>query len=354
MSLAVIVGGQYGSEAKGAATAGLIERNRHRPVYNVRVAGPNAGHTAYDKTGRAWPLRQVPVGAVADHPDVVCVIAAGSEIDPDVLISEVEQINDAGIKLALLIDPQATILDPEYRAAETASGLVSLIGSTGKGVGAARAARIMRIAETYGDWYARQDRATRDKVPAPWDDTAYLLQAVAAGPGRLVVIEGTQGYGLGLHAGHYPQCTSSDCRAIDFLSMAGISPWAASDLEILVCLRVYPIRVAGRSGPMKDETSWEALGLPEELTTVTRKVRRVGLWDGELAAAAIRANPEARIHLSMLDQLPGAVYRDGDDPEITDVGWEFIARVEKDTGATVAVVGCGPRVADQIVLGDDA
>jgi adenylosuccinate synthase len=133
--------------------------------------------------------------------------------------------------------------------------------------------------------------------------------------------------------------------------MAGISPWVTPDLEILVCMRVYPIRVAGNSGPMHEETTWEALGLPVELTTVTRKPRRVGLWDGELAAAAIRANPGGRIHLSMLDQLPGAVEINKPGwPTITDTGWSFIDRVEKDTGAVVAVVGCGPTTADQIVL----
>lgn len=351
MSLAVIVGGQYGSEAKGAATAGLIERNRDRPVYNVRVAGPNAGHTAYDKTGRAWPLRTVPVGAVVDHPDVTCVIAAGSEIDPAVLVAELTQLSEAGMEPALLIDPQATILTEDDKQAENSLGLVGAIGSTGKGIGAARAARMLRSAEIYGSWWPKQSAALRKLLPQPWRDTAYLLNNGAASPRTLVVIEGTQGYGLGLHAGHYPQCTSSDCRAIDFLSMAGISPWIAHDLEVLVCMRVYPIRVAGNSGPMYAETSWKALGLPEELTTVTRKVRRVGLWDPDLAADAIRANPGARIHLSMLDQLPDAVKHDEDgDPVITDVGWSFIRQVEADSGAEVAVVGCGPRVADQIVL----
>src|SRR3954453_8215512 len=104
MSLAVIVGGQFGSEAKGSATAGLIERNRHRPIVNVRMAGPNAGHPAYDRDGRAWPFRQIPVGAVADiHPAPLLVLAAGSEIDPDVLLAELYQLQQAGIRPRLMI-----------------------------------------------------------------------------------------------------------------------------------------------------------------------------------------------------------------------------------------------------------
>ena len=48
--------------------------------------------------------------------------------------------------------------------------------------------------------------------------------------------------------------------------------------------------MAGNSGPLKGETSWEELGLEPERTTVTNKVRRVGDWDPELLEEAIRAN----------------------------------------------------------------
>lgn len=350
MSLVVIVGGQYGSEAKGAATAGAIERDQDRRVWNVRVAGPNAGHTAYDKTGRAWPLRTVPVGAVVDHPHVTCVIAAGSEIDPEVLLSELTELDAAGIQAELWIDGQATVLTEEHKAIESGAKLVGRIGSTGKGIGAARAARLMRTAVTYDDWWRSQPADIRGAFPPPMDDTAFYLQAAALDPRQLVVIEGTQGYALGLHAGHYPQCTSSDCRAVDFCAMAGISPWAVSDLTILICMRVHPIRVAGNSGPLEFETTWEALGLPVELTTVTKKPRRVGTWDADLAERAVRANPGGVIYLSMLDQLPGAVAEDKEGPYITDVGMAFIKQVEQDTGTEVAFVGTGPKTADQIAL----
>ena len=71
----VVVGGQYGSEGKGHVTAQLTGG---RDVV-VRVAGPNAGHSAYDPRGVLWKLRQIPVGAVWSNGPVV--IAAGSEID---------------------------------------------------------------------------------------------------------------------------------------------------------------------------------------------------------------------------------------------------------------------------------
>src|SRR3546814_11795304 len=68
------------------------------PVINVRVAGPNAGHSVVDGSGVKWAMRTVPVGFVL--PDVSLHIAAGSELDPDVLFDEIDRIEQAGYSLA--------------------------------------------------------------------------------------------------------------------------------------------------------------------------------------------------------------------------------------------------------------
>jgi len=56
-----------------------------------------------------------------------------------------------------------------------------------------------------------------------------------------------------------------------------------------------------------EETSWEALGLPTEYTTVTKKPRRVAEWDPGIVEAAIRANgglgPHLVLALTMLDHV---------------------------------------------------
>lgn len=333
--LSVVVGGQYGSEAKGHITAQLVQKflakgqivgaNTEYPyredaeVLNIRVAGPNAGHSAVVGDEKV-AFRQIPVGALygADW-----AIAAGSEIEWTVLQTEMETLQGVaerhGIHLGQgYIDPEVTILIDADKVAEAAGDLMHRLGSTGKGIGAARAGRLMRqpgrrlidhpeLVSRCQDW-GLYDAPVADFAQASNGVTAY----------DHVIVEGTQGFGLGLHAGHYPQCTSSDCRAIDFLAMAGISPWhptfyefdaanskGGPDLDVWVVLRMFPIRVAGNSGPMKHETTWDSLGLPEERTTVTQKIRRVGGWDQELALAAIEANggePVVKIALTMVDQ----------------------------------------------------
>jgi adenylosuccinate synthase len=341
--LVVVVGGQYGSEAKGAVVAHLARTERARPRAVMRVGGPNAGHTVYDDNGQRWALRQVPAGVVV--PGAALLIAAGSEVDPEVLEQEVQALESAGhvVSPRLFIDAQATLLSPLHRSqgAEQVRR-----GSTGKGVGVARADRIRRRApiwaERSGGW-----------------KTAANARDVLRG-GGVVIVEGTQGYGLGLHAGHYPYTTSGDCTAIDTLAQAQLSPWASyvDNLEVWVVLRTHPIRVAdrnGSSGWMRNEISWEALAartggyVQPERTTVTQRIRRVGEWDPELAAEAITANGGAdygrpgpgvvRVALTMFDywapELANAL-------ELTPAAEAEVDKLQVELGVPIELVGTGP------------
>lgn len=334
--LFVVVGGQFGSEGKGAVAGRICHDHRYskRGVVNVRVGGPNAGHTVLGncpkgcegghqqpvrQTGgpesghlvpeandaHPWRLRQVPVAAVT-APRAGLLIAAGSEVDMGVLREELEELDSAGYNASerLTVDRTATLLTEYHKMEEHERGLQKRLGSTAKGIGSARADRIWRSAERVGDHL--------NPGIGVGDTAAQLFECLR--DDTVVVIEGTQGFGLGLHGEHYPFSTSGDCRAIDFVAQAGINPWQASgglytpEVKIVVCLRPYPIRVAGNSGKLDGETTWESLGLPVEHTTVTHKVRRVGTWDDRLARQAIRANGGPRagvvwVALTMMDSV---------------------------------------------------
>lgn len=348
--LTVVVGGQFGSEGKGAVTARLAEKLGPRDL-NIRVAGPNAGHTGYDVKGRKYALRQVPIGAVTSTCQLG--IAAGSEIDLEVLHDEIERLDIDGhdVSPRLWVHPSATIIEPSHKGVESLVKLTERVGSTGKGIGAARADRIMRSARTARDVQA----GDLGYLNVDWPDCPW-----GRGKDSKVLIEGTQGYGLGLHTRFYPQTTSSNCRAIDFLAMAGVNPWQihmnssfGMGLRVWVVARVFPIRVAGNSGPLKGETSWEGLGLPAERTTVTQKIRRVGEWDGELVAEAVYANgghPVVKVALTMLDQLfpevAGATTIEG----LSKRARDWIVERENEVGAEVGLVGTSPTT--MVELGD--
>ncbi|CAB4177889.1 adenylosuccinate synthetase [uncultured Caudovirales phage] len=332
--LIAVVGGQYGSEGKGAV-AGFLSANSQAAFMGIRVAGPNAGHTVIGKGPNGeesypWRLRSIPVNAVT-APESDLIIAAGSEIDLEVFNRELSELDQAGYQASsrIIVDEQATVLEPRHHEIEQADGIQARIGSTSKGIGAARADRIMRKASLFGGG-VNTSRLVREHLQR----------------GGTALIEGTQGYGLGLHAGLYPFCTSQDCRAVDFLSQVGINPWdRAVDLfDIWVTARTYPIRVAGNSGPLENETSWEQLGLEVERTTVTQKVRRVGHFDAKLVRDAVIANggaPTVSIALTMFDyifpELKGKT-----EVDLSADQREYIHEIEDAVGARVRLIGTGP------------
>ena len=128
----VIIGGQYGSEAKGKVISFLANEFD----IAVRTGSPNAGHTVF-KGDEVFRLQQIPA-TFLNEKCILC-IGAGGLINPNVLRNEVEITKTRG---RLFIDQQAGIIEEKHLSEE--GELVEKIGSTGKGCGAALSARIWR------------------------------------------------------------------------------------------------------------------------------------------------------------------------------------------------------------------
>jgi adenylosuccinate synthase len=334
MSLTVVVGGQYGSEGKGKLVSYLSCATRSR-VAVVRCGGPNAGHTAVGN-GLSYQLRQLPSGVVA--PTAQLYMAAGMVIDLPVLFDEIARCSVKPGRL--LVDRNACVLDETDRAREQAGLLRDRVGSTLSGTGSATARKVLRDPTL---------RLARD-VPELANYLGNVSSAVnrELDRGTEVIVEGTQGYGLSLHhADVYPFATSRDTTAAAFLSEAGLSPLAVSDIYLV--LRTFPIRVAGNSGPLRDEITWQELtnssGYPiplAEFTTVTRKLRRVGLFDWHLAKEAAAVNRPTGIALHGADYLD---YRDFGKTRWDDLSnrtMKFVEAIEDQLCVPVAFVFTGP------------
>lgn len=342
----IVVGGQFGSEGKGHACAELAKREGE--MLAVRTGGPNAGHTVWGNPARReglrsesveFKLRQVPV-AVVVNPRAIGAVAPRSLVQLDLAEREVKE---TGIS-AVFVDPNATILEPAHVSVESADETLAN-WSTQKGIGAARIDRLHRTARTFRDRVQVTDLLQEHSV------TGLAREYLTAG--KTVQIEAAQGYGLGLHTEFYPKTTSADCRAIDALADLGVSPWEYPDaaLEIWLVIRPHPIRVAGESGPLKHETTWEALGLPQEHTTVTNKVRRVGAWDPGLVAKAVRANGtrDVKLWMNMADHvfpwLAGRTSLNGLDRQAKIQVNAWLDRVQEQVNAPIRALGTGPDTA---------
>lgn len=292
MSLTVVVGAQYGSEGKGKVALHLAKE--HRAIASVRVGGPNSGHTVVHD-GKTHVFKQLPVASLLDG--VLSILPPGCYIDVATLLREIEQVGATPAEV--IVDPRAVIVTDEDKIAERRSGLTERIGSTASGTGAAVARRVRRD----GTVVRAQD------IPelAPYvSDTLPLLHEYN-GKGD-IVIEGTQGYGLSLlHGMEGDYATSRDTTAAAFVAETGLSPRDVEHIALVV--RAHPIRVAGNSGSLSAETTWQAIGEHigndqlVEYTTVTRRVRRVGMFEPEIVRRAVYANNPTIVILNHVDYV---------------------------------------------------
>lgn len=336
MSAEVLVGGQFGSEGKGKIAAYLAPEHDMA----IRTGGPNAGHTI-EHEGRYYKMQTIPVSFV--NKNCALAIGAGGLIDLDILSRE---IRETGIgKGRLLIDPQAGIIDPRHSQAE--ADLKKRIGSTGKGVGTAIAAKTLR------DPDFRLARDIPELEEYLGDVAGYANRFLDEG--KKVFLEGTQGFGLSLQHGFYPFVTGRDITAGSIAADAGISPRSIEDITMV--LRTYPIRVAGNSGPLANEVDWETVtresGYPTPLierTTVTNNVRRVGRFDMDLVQRATMINRPTQIALMFIDYLDFQNKGKQDFDELTQKSKDFVHRIEDETGTPITLIGTGPRNGDIIDL----
>lgn len=338
LGITVVVGGQFGGEGKGKITSHLC-RNHNFDIA-VRCGGPNSGHTC-TIDGEQTVLRQVPVGVV--NPNTKLFLAAGSLINPDVLKNEIEQFHLTPDRLK--IDRNAALITPDCIEMEKKLLLRDHLGSTQSGVGAAVSKRALRSPPI--------DLVNNN--PELKKFTCDVSEEVMKGykKQKKIVIEGTQGFGLSLyHSPFYPNTTSRDTTASAFLSEVGLSPLCVS--EIIMVVRTFPIRVAGKSGPL-DEISWDVIeqesGYPHKIfenTTVTNMLRRVGRFDINLVKKAFNANYNAKIALMGVDYLD---YRDKSKKgwdELTATTKSFILMVVKNLGDNITYIGTGPSDFDLI------
>ena len=332
MPATIVVGGQYGSEGKGKVVA-LTARGFRAP-WVVRCGGPNSGHsTSVDGMERV--LRQLP--AAAGQSDATLALAAGCVVDEQLLIEEIHACRLP--RNRVIVDPRAILLDDADCGAEGA--LISAIGGTGSGNGAALARRMLRspgVRLVESSTELREHVTVRCVAPELHD----VLDR-----GGDVVVEGTQGFGLSLlHGAGYPFVTSKDTTASAFAAEAGLSPRQID--EIVLVIRTFPIRVGGNSGVLPNEISWADIqsisGAPNvepEYTSVTRKLRRVGRFDIELVKAACRYNQPTCLAIMGLDRLDHRVRNARDRSDLADSCVAFMSMLKAELDVPIRWVGTG-------------
>lgn len=295
----LIVDGQFGSTGKGLMASIYAEAGGTAIDMVTTNAGPNSGHTAYSPIdGTRIVTRQIPVASVVLRlllgPQAGCFLNAGAIIDPDVLLSELEQWRIGAPYFG--IHPNAALIEDKDKAAEAdPNSGPALIASTGKGVGSALARKIMREGNVAVN---RHDLRWAMQDPA-------LTQMVTR---ATVLVETAQGFSLGVNGQFYPHTTSRECTTLQALADARIPHHFAR--SVIACYRTLPIRVGntpvGNSGSHyydQHELAWDKLGIEPELTTVTQRPRRIFTWSRIQFRESVAVNRPTIIFLNFCNYL---------------------------------------------------
>ncbi|GAA0679491.1 adenylosuccinate synthase [Kitasatospora atroaurantiaca] len=336
MPALVLVGAQWGDEGKGKATdllGGSVD-------YVVRYqGGNNAGHTVVIGDQK-YALHLLPSGILS--PNVTPVIGNGVVIDPGVLLSELNGLNERGIDTSkLLISGNAHLITPYHRTLDKVTERFlgkRRIGTTGRGIGPTYADKINRVGIRVQDLFdesilqQKVEAALHDKnqllvklynrraIPSdlvvqeylgyaekirPFlaDTTLVLDEALKAN--KVVLLEGGQGTLLDVDHGTYPFVTSSNPTAGGACTGAGIGPTKID--RVIGILKAYTTRVG--SGPFPTElldADGDALRrIGGERGVTTGRDRRCGWFDAVIARYATRVNGLTDFFLTKLDVLTG-------------------------------------------------
>ena len=354
----VLIGSQWGDEGKGK----IIDVLTDKADYVVRYqGGSNAGHTVIAE-GKKRVLRLIPSGIL--HEGKVCIIGNGVVMNPLDLIEEIEAMRATGVepKGRLFISTRTQMVMLYHRALdkaeEAARAVGKKIGTTGRGIGPAYAAKVSRTGLRCGDMLCanfldlvreqaeetnaklrmlkaeRVDPGTDIDVPgctvrdyqldpeelvaiyrtvqeklAPYvTDTVPMLHKAKAA-GKNILMEGAQGTMLDIDFGTYPFVTSSNPTSGGACIGSGLSP---RDIDCVVgVIKAYTTRVGEGPFPTElynavDKQDPDGKVMAErghEFGAVTKRPRRTGWYDAVIARYAQHVNGVDYWALTKLDVM---------------------------------------------------
>ena len=333
-----VVGLQWGDEGKGKVVDILAEKSDIVVRYS---GGANAGHTVVVGDSK-FALHLLPSGSI--RPDTICVIANGVVVDPEVLVSGIEQLTQKNLPLddRLLISENVhVVLDyhkQEDRLREESLGKNKL-GTTIRGIGPCYADKVgrsyaIRMADLrdlkklkeklnrivdyknkiFGALYNAEPmnaddifkkcKSYADKLlPFITDTTEYLHKAITSN--KSILFEGAQGSLLDLDHGTFPYVTSSNSSSLGMSAGCGV-PAKLVDKFIGV-VKAYSTRVGAGPFPTEqdNETGQYIRDKGNEYGTTTGRPRRCGWFDAVAVSYAVTIGAIDSVAMMHLDTLAG-------------------------------------------------
>ncbi len=336
MPTVVVVGAQWGDEAKGKVVDCLAQDADMVVRYG---GGSNAGHTVrFD--GHEFKLHLVPSGIF--RPQVTNIIASGVVVDPQVLVEEIRSLQAEGVSVHnLKVSASAHVVMPYHRlldSLEEKQRGSAQIGTTCRGIGPAYAdkaarkgirmadlrhperfaavlrnsveekSRLLKLVydadcPSFDDIWREYEQYAEVLRPLITDTDPLVYRAVKEG--QRVVFEGAQGTLLDLDHGTYPYVTSSHPVAGGACVGTGIGPTHID--AVIGVAKAYTTRVGSGAFPTEllNETGSYLRERGREYGTTTGRPRRCGWLDTVVLRYSAQVNGLTAFAMTLLDVLSG-------------------------------------------------
>jgi len=282
MKADVVIGAQYGDEAKGKIAHYLCKSGGYTHVIRFN-GGCNAGHTIYHK-GKKFITHHIPCGVFYG---VHSIIGPGCVVDPERFFKEIQEPEDAGIPAEALVSiaKNAHVITDEHREED---GKDSTIGTTKRGNGPA-----------YRDKYARKG-VRAEEMECFKDYLIDVYEELHSKPNTKVLLEGAQGFGLDIDHGDYPYVTSSHCTAASAL-LSGIPPQAVN--RIWGVAKIYETYVGAKKFESDDDVFKIIRNIGKEYGATTGRPRQCNWLDWDFLEKSVRMNGVTDLVFNKMDVL---------------------------------------------------
>ncbi len=337
MPAVVIVDAFWGDSGKGKTTAHLAMKLE--PSLAVRAGvGTNAGASFTLSDHTLVKQRQLPTAWL--HPRTQLAVGPGVLVDPTILREEMTRLD---LTERVMLDPRCGVITAaDVDEDRTDPFLTNVVGTSGSGVGPARARYVNRRGTQVRDLPELSELCADVPVAAN----------AACDRGETILIEGAQGTQLSLSFTYeYPCATVKNCTTAAFVDDVGLSWRHIGDVVMVV--KAMPTRVG--SGPLPHEMSSaeaERRGIAEFGVNTGRQRRKASRIDDELLGYATMLNGPTQIVLSFTDHYDPAMRGQRDRRQVTPAVRELIDHVEDITQAPVTALDTGPLLSDIIDLVD--
>ncbi len=334
MTVTIIIGMQWGDEAKGK----FVDLLATDYDYGVRFnGGDNAGHTI--KSGdKKFALHLVP--SAVFYPEKFKVIGNGVVINPETLLKEIDEVEKAGYSMKnLIISDCAHLILPWHTELDGIEDAKNTIGTTKRGIGPVYMDKSSRIyAIRVGDLFDEKELKEkleriakvkegivkvfgksiqfntsqifdsliqfRDRIAPHVKNTQYFLNE-AVNAKKNILLEGAQATLLDLDHGTYPFVTSSNTTAGAASVGSGIPPKKIS--RVIGVSKAYTTRVGTGPFPTEliDKTGEQLRQQGKEFGTTTGRPRRCGWLDLVILKYAAIVNGLDEVVITKIDVLDG-------------------------------------------------